>query len=99
VLAYAKIFMASAAVALNVAGVVIVGASGQRIMITLGLSVGSISWMESSSAAVMAPDASTMGEDWDKAELAFRLGPVSESLPPDGPDLCGLHVRFVLALT
>jgi hypothetical protein len=36
VLAYAKIFMASAAVTLNVAGVVIVGASGQRIIITLG---------------------------------------------------------------
>ena len=35
-LAYAKIFMASAAVALNVAGAVIVGASGQRIMITVG---------------------------------------------------------------
>jgi hypothetical protein len=30
VLAYGKIFMASAAVALNVAGAVIVGASGQR---------------------------------------------------------------------
>ena len=39
-LAYAKIFMASAATALNMAGVVIVGASGQRIMITLGLSAG-----------------------------------------------------------
>jgi hypothetical protein len=41
VLAYAKIFMASAAGTLNVAGVVIVGASGQRIMITLG-SVGGL---------------------------------------------------------
>jgi hypothetical protein len=52
VLAYAKIFMASAAVALNVAGVVIVGASGQRIMITLGLSTG---WTKTTST--LSPDA------------------------------------------
>ncbi len=38
---------------------------GQTIMITLGLAAGSTSWMESSSAAVMWPVASTMGKDVD----------------------------------
>jgi hypothetical protein len=42
-----------------------VALAGQTIMITLGLAAGSTSWMESSSAAVMWPVASTMGKDVD----------------------------------
>jgi hypothetical protein len=49
VLAYAKIFMASAATALNRLGMVMIGASGQRIMITLVLSAG---WTKAISIAV-----------------------------------------------
>jgi hypothetical protein len=68
VLAYAKIFMISAAVAVYWVGRTTVAWSGQTIMITLGLPAGSISWMESSSAAVMAPRASSiLGDDGDKA--------------------------------
>jgi hypothetical protein len=40
VLAYAKIFMASAATSLSLAAVVIVGALGQTIRTTAGMSVG-----------------------------------------------------------
>jgi hypothetical protein len=41
VLAYAKIFMASAATSLSLAGVVIVAALGQTIRTTAGMSAGS----------------------------------------------------------
>jgi hypothetical protein len=43
--AYAKIFMASAATSLSLAGVVIVGALGQTIRTTAGMSAGSTNSM------------------------------------------------------
>jgi hypothetical protein len=45
VLAYAKIFMASAATSLGLAGVVIVAALGQTIRTTAGMSAGSTNSM------------------------------------------------------
>ena len=44
-LTYAKIFMASAATSLSLAGVVIVGALGQTIQTTAGMSAGSTNSM------------------------------------------------------
>jgi hypothetical protein len=44
---------------------------------------------------VRAPLASTVGDDGDTAELAFRLGPVAELSSPGGPDLCGFRVLRV----
>ena len=66
---------ASAANALGVAAVT-EGFVGQTTMTKLGLVSGWCSSMLTvSPARVMRPLASTVGDDWDTAELAFRLGP------------------------
>jgi hypothetical protein len=60
----ARILITVAAASLSLAGAVIVGASGQRIMITLGLSAG---WTKTISIpspdALMAPLASSVVDD------------------------------------
>jgi hypothetical protein len=68
--------------------VVIVGAAGQTILTTVGMLSGWTNSMVTVSAAFMGPEARVV-DDVGKAELAFRLGPVSESLAPGGPVLCG----------
>jgi hypothetical protein len=65
ILARATVRMILAAQSAYISGRTGVALAGQTIMITLGLAAGSTSWMESSSAAVMWPVASTMGEDVD----------------------------------
>jgi hypothetical protein len=59
--------------------------AGHTMRTTGGWLSGWISSIVTVSAPLMVPWARMV--DWDKAELAFRLGPVSESLAPDGPDL------------
>jgi hypothetical protein len=72
---------------------VIVGASGQRIMITLGLSAG---WTKTisivSSDWLMAPGGEGRGGMLGQGGLLLRLGPELVLTTPLGADLCGLHV-------
>jgi hypothetical protein len=86
VTALARILITVAAVSLSLAGVVIVGASGQRIMITLGLSAGlDQDNLEAVAGCVEAPLARGVVDDGDTAELTFRPGSDGCSRHPSGP--------------